>query len=648
MKRNKPDTHQSKEIKRIKSIDNDLKEGNSNDDKTNCGVSSVGHGNKNPGFGFGPDSNKYYNPCKTSTAYKFMDGKSKANSRHRKTMRSKHNKNILVVEKVLPQKIPKELDTSLETDTLDLSTDRVITHEVDITRKQFSATYPPSKKFSLDDIDLEMDIIEAKKIKEKQLQQAPENVDTAYSDMKPKKINDPLIACSCVPVDILVTKTKPIGESYVQIQHLVNETLLLDDFGAELKTYKTHTPDGHQYYRHIFKDVLPNSPAKEMKLREECEIVLLNGVFVPDLDHNEVLKLFIDVKVDGLTRFELVVRYVDKVEQKKTWVWFETSAVLDDSTPDHERGHSYPTVEDERYEVLPDKQTEIKMICRLRIKGTRWFIVIGSDSVSFSLKPSTLRVNGRYKQDESGNVTFTATICDMDENNYIALSENTVTIIHTPYWFGMQQTGSNFVFRSDGKFLVYDMRRNMLSTSNTEANKYCQFEKITLDDGLDEIDAAVLTSSSHLCCDKQDEPDNHEHATGDDKTVQGTVPKMLSLEAENFVAPSQMSEASSRRSLFQSSSKRSSFISGSQESSFELSSQESSFDETRFANNVPMTSSSRRSSGYLTSGSFELDLKLEDKPKTPKTPKTPNTPMACLNIGDKIVDNVSTLKTVIW
>lgn len=267
---------------------------------------------------------------------------------------------------------------------------------------------------------------------------------------------------------------QPDQNSKILIPHNDADTPEGDPFGAWIATYNTHTAEGRPYYHHFFVQVEADGPADKMKVKENDELVLLNGHFVPNISHDDLLNVFHKVKVDGKTRLYLVIRRKrEDVAKNKKWEWIETSAVL---APDHR------STNDERYKSLGDDDI-IVLHYQYKVPGTQLFIAISGDRVLADV------MTGYPDQDETKHILtkakhvncpdetikFTATLSDKKMDSYIGMNDsNEIILMHKPIWFEMTYEGSNVVFSLNEKYLACNIGAEKVETKE---NKF-GFEKV--------------------------------------------------------------------------------------------------------------------------------------------------------------------------
>ncbi|XP_045200542.2 uncharacterized protein LOC123554445 isoform X2 [Mercenaria mercenaria] len=255
---------------------------------------------------------------------------------------------------------------------------------------------------------------------------------------------------------------KPEKKSHILIPHNRADKPEGDDFGAYLCTFKDKLKDGSVYYRHFLVDIDDAGPADQMKIDNNDEMVLLNENFVPELTHNEVLALFRDVKVDGISRFTLVLRRV----RAKKWEWIETSAILapDKHTDDH------PVVERVEFKELRGERIEVPKSKHLyKVPGTQQYLDICDGKVSIdtlkhddSDRTKIITKRAKYWQDDGDqiHINFAAALCDEEMKWYIGIDRDKVVLKREPVWFKMIKVGSKIRFQFNKRYLGYDLEND--------------------------------------------------------------------------------------------------------------------------------------------------------------------------------------------
>ncbi|XP_045200547.2 uncharacterized protein LOC123554447 [Mercenaria mercenaria] len=252
---------------------------------------------------------------------------------------------------------------------------------------------------------------------------------------------------------------KPDQKSDILIQHNSADRLEGDEFGAHLCTFKDKLKDGSIYNRHFLVDIETGGTVYQMKIDNNDEIVLLNEEFVPELTHNEVLALFRGVKVDGISRFTLVLRRV----RTKKWEWIETSAILapDRHTDDH------PFVERVEFKELRGEKIEVPKSKHLyKVPGTQQYLDICDGKVSIdtlkhddSNRTKIITKRAKYWQDggDQIHINFAAALSDEEMKWYIGFDRDKIVLKREPVWFKMIKVGSKFRFKFNKKYLGYDL-----------------------------------------------------------------------------------------------------------------------------------------------------------------------------------------------
>lgn len=286
---------------------------------------------------------------------------------------------------------------------------------------------------------------------------------------------------------------KPNYTSTIYILHEHADTEFGDEFGAELWTFITQ--QGRTVYKqHFLVDVKPGGPAAKMKISSNDELVLLNGRFVPDLDHGEVLNLFKNVTVDGRTRFKLVLRRLVQERSKKEWEWIETSAVL---SPDSPRDKDkYPEVKAEKCNVIRSNIFEEEEVCWFKTSNKQQhYLDIKNNSVVANVMTGTdtdkskrikkkVRIHIMPGKTQPGMTA--ALFCEIN-SKYIVINKDQVSLDETPMYFDIGQTSDNIFFKNSDKYLACNPTNLKIETSY---NEY-MFEEFPAD-GNDQVDHCKL------------------------------------------------------------------------------------------------------------------------------------------------------------
>ncbi|XP_060604318.1 uncharacterized protein LOC132757143 [Ruditapes philippinarum] len=256
------------------------------------------------------------------------------------------------------------------------------------------------------------------------------------------------------------TKRPPEQETQIIIWYDEKQ----EDFEATLQTYKTFEKNGDIVYRHFLVNVSKTGPAGQMRIENYDEILVMNEEGVPDKTHDEVVGIFNKVKVDGRTRFCLVLR------RKPTgkWVWIETSAVLaPESTrlPDNQ-----PIVEKTKFQSLDNNYIESATNNRYKISGTQRYLAIRDQRVMTSVLTDTDNTDAnmmckvqRYWQDGEGRVYFQAALCDEKRRNFIGVDrEKNIIVKNEPEWFDISELGSEVQFKIDDLYLGYNEQEDQV------------------------------------------------------------------------------------------------------------------------------------------------------------------------------------------
>ncbi|XP_045200528.2 uncharacterized protein LOC123554442 [Mercenaria mercenaria] len=263
-------------------------------------------------------------------------------------------------------------------------------------------------------------------------------------------------------------KEAPDEETRIVILH----ENIKEEFEATLRTYERRQKDGSRYYRHFLIDILENGPAGLMRIEDYDELLVLDDDEVPDKSHNEVLGLFRNVKVDGQTRFALVIRR----KPTRKWIWIETSAILAPGSPPISEGQ--PVVEKAKFKKSDNKYVEMTTKNRYKIRGTQLFLDIKNQQVTADVASGTVNdstkiicKHERYWQDCEGQVYFDAALCDESGKNYIGVgSKNEIIVKNEPEWFQMQKTASDIKFKVKEKdlYLGYNRQHDQVDAQPSE------------------------------------------------------------------------------------------------------------------------------------------------------------------------------------
>ncbi|XP_045200116.2 uncharacterized protein LOC123554203 isoform X1 [Mercenaria mercenaria] len=287
---------------------------------------------------------------------------------------------------------------------------------------------------------------------------------------------------------------EPDQKSTIYIPHKNADKPIGDEFGADVWTYQTVQKDGTIYYQHFFVNVKHDGPAAKMKIHDNDEIVLLNTIFVPNFTHTKVLNLFHLVKVDGKTRFELVLRRLEKVGSKKEWEWIDTSAIL---APDHRHDvDTYPEVEKPKLKKLKSNEYAVKSFHYYKVPGTQCYLDIEHNAVVASVFTDTdadktkiiCRIDQYKFNKETGKIEFTAALCSEKMSKYIVVgTDRQIKVDDNPMWFEMTTILPNIMFKINGLFLACNTETHRIETHDTEY----MFEEVPIKGGIDHPDHAM-------------------------------------------------------------------------------------------------------------------------------------------------------------
>lgn len=348
------------------------------------------------------------------------------------------------------------------------------------------------------------------------------------------------VKCFCA---ILKRSKRPDAESGIRIPHSKADTPEGDDFGALLGTFEEKRKDRGVYYRHILVKVNPHGPAAQMRLETNDELVLINGDFTPYETHEETLGLFRDVKVDGKTRFTLVIRRLD---EDKEWEWIETSAIL---SPDKDHEH-LPDVKPVAYKQVRSEQIEVpKAEYLYKAPGTQKYLDICDGKVSIDIlngsdtdRTKIIWKRAKYWMDNDGHIDYAAALKDITETWYIGVNEQSqIVLCKEPVWFKMIKQGSKVRFQFKETYLGYDCTSGHVKASVDT----CVFE---------ELPAGTLNISScpadHMAelADDVNTPDVRSQLNSSSSSLGGHSDKRTITLSESCVDSYQSSISSSRNS----------------------------------------------------------------------------------------------------
>ncbi|XP_045190256.2 uncharacterized protein LOC123547321 [Mercenaria mercenaria] len=335
------------------------------------------------------------------------------------------------------------------------------------------------------------------------MSKAPKSLPASFNKMSPDE--QPLLSDRTILHRFGIVNDKPGQKSSIFILHNYEGRPVLDEFGAELWTFQSSRKDGIVYNHHFLVNVKTDGPAAIMKISNYDEIVLLNNSFVPDLTHTDVRNLFHKVKIDGMTRFKLIIRRVVEVRSKKQWEWIDTSAVL---APDAFQKHdNYPTVEAPKVTQLPGDVYEMRTIQFFKIPGTQYYLDIKNESVVADVLTNTdadktKRICKilRYSMKSDGLLHFTAALCSTINTRYIVVGQgNQIELDKNPMWFEVLNTGNNIQFKMKDMFLAFNSKTLKIEVGHSEY----MFSEFPADEGLDhpDISVSIPSDNSSLCFD---------------------------------------------------------------------------------------------------------------------------------------------------
>ncbi|XP_045200520.2 uncharacterized protein LOC123554437 isoform X2 [Mercenaria mercenaria] len=270
-------------------------------------------------------------------------------------------------------------------------------------------------------------------------------------------------------------KIKPVEEkSKILIPHNNDDTARHDNFGANLCTFKESRTDGSVCYIHYMEDVDTGEPAGQMKINNEDEFVFVNEDFVQDMTHQEVMDRFRNVKVDGTTQLNLVLRRKN--------IWVKSNAVL---VPDgSDDGH--PVAKHLKYNKSKTSE-ESKTKHRYKVPGEQHFLDISNGIVSLAKinnceETTIFWRRERYLQDNGNKmpIIFEVALSDETMRWYIGIEEEKVVLKENePYWFRMTQTGEKCLGYEKRTF--NQMKLKALPKHKPGETSNCEFEQTPLD-----------------------------------------------------------------------------------------------------------------------------------------------------------------------
>ncbi|KAH3836639.1 uncharacterized protein LOC127879180 [Dreissena polymorpha] len=322
--------------------------------------------------------------------------------------------------------------------------------------------------------DDEADALCASNVLDKRIDPSQKHIPEDYVDGSPRTLP------SATRGIFFKSEPKPYQKSVILIPHAdQTDTKAGDYFGATLYTYTR--PSGKKYkfqYQHLLKDITDGHPAKKMRISEEDELVMIDKTFTPDLNHTEVLNSFHhEVKVDGKTRFCLVLRQIDK--KKSSMDWYETSAILhpdpishhQDASPIAEQVECVKLGPNPKPKRLPPKQIVFSIYdCSLYM----FIDQSGIHGVPIERDDDSIYVN-KIVEVLFNPLRCKAALYGMDGTSYVQVDDQSNIRISGESmctWFGCKTQGSTNEFYVDGLFLSFDkIEKNfVMSSSNGGPN----------------------------------------------------------------------------------------------------------------------------------------------------------------------------------
>ncbi|XP_060604320.1 uncharacterized protein LOC132757144 isoform X2 [Ruditapes philippinarum] len=282
----------------------------------------------------------------------------------------------------------------------------------------------------------------------------------------------------------------PDARSDIYIPHTGADKPMGDEFGARLITFRDNRKDGSPYYRHFLERIVQNGPADQMRIDDRDELVLVNEKFAPQFTHDAVCDMFRRVKVDGKTRFTLVIRRIQE-NRKRKWEWIETSAIL---APD-KTIEEHPTIENLKFKELESDEIEFPISQHLyKVPQTQQYLDVCDGSVKLGVmkgnksdRSKVIWKKAKYWQDNNDDIhiNFAAALVDYTKKWYIAIDGGKIVLKKEPYWFKMITIGGKIRFQADDVYLGYDTTRCEVKPEVSQ----CTFEELPANDVDNEINA---------------------------------------------------------------------------------------------------------------------------------------------------------------
>ncbi|XP_053404068.1 uncharacterized protein LOC123554436 isoform X2 [Mercenaria mercenaria] len=241
--------------------------------------------------------------------------------------------------------------------------------------------------------------------------------------------------------------------------------------GARLETHTN--PEQHVLLKcqHILKLSGDTRVAKQMKIKNGDELLILNGIFVPVLTNREVLELFLSTSVDRQSTNKLVVR---RRKRDNKWKWYELSSIL-----------SPLTQKDIGVNVTKQKCNKVKELKRelpesshvYKIPGSQLYLVIDdtglrTETLSGEDSDRTKVIQKRMIMCEHGDgeIHFEVALRDKAMSRYISINTGNEEIFLTgdPQWLQMSKIGNGTHFMTEGFYLGYDHQEDRVKPQRSK------------------------------------------------------------------------------------------------------------------------------------------------------------------------------------
>ncbi|XP_053404064.1 uncharacterized protein LOC123554441 isoform X2 [Mercenaria mercenaria] len=229
----------------------------------------------------------------------------------------------------------------------------------------------------------------------------------------------------------------------------------------------------------MFTGINADGTASEMKLKNDDEIVLMNGdVFAPSITHNEALQIFLKIKVDGRSSFKMVIR------RKKVpgccggsgWTWIELSTTF---TLKREIEHPIKVVTQSQLLRRNRMEMSFNSLYLYKIQGTQRYITIDNghvytDTLAGDESDMTKRLlkHEIVSQYRNEDFSFTVALSDHTRSWFIADDKKgRIVLRRKPCWFGFTCAGGIVTFKTKRRnYLAYDHTNNQL---RLRADRFC-------------------------------------------------------------------------------------------------------------------------------------------------------------------------------